>query len=75
MNPFFIIFVGIPAIEIFLLIKIGGDWRLKYRCTYFSHGSYWHLFCKTARNSNIKVWHGKFISEQNTDLRNDVRSI
>ena len=25
MNPFFIIFVGIPAIEIFLLIKIGGE--------------------------------------------------
>ena len=24
MNPFFIIFIGIPAIEIFLLIKIGG---------------------------------------------------
>ena len=25
MNPFFIIFIGIPAIEIFLLIKIGGQ--------------------------------------------------
>ena len=25
MNPFFIIFIGIPAIEIFLLIKIGGE--------------------------------------------------
>ena len=25
MNPLFIIFVGIPAIEIFLLIKIGGQ--------------------------------------------------
>ena len=24
MNPFFIIFIGIPALEIFLLIKIGG---------------------------------------------------
>ena len=24
MNPFFVIFVGIPALEIFLLIKIGG---------------------------------------------------
>ena len=24
MNPFFIIFIGIPAIEIFLMIKIGG---------------------------------------------------
>tara|TARA_B100000242_G_C42710456_1_gene332110 strand:- start:125 stop:544 length:420 start_codon:yes stop_codon:yes gene_type:complete len=24
MNPFFIIFIGIPVIEIFLLIKIGG---------------------------------------------------
>ena len=24
MNPFFIIFIGIPAFEIFLLIKIGG---------------------------------------------------
>ena len=24
MNPFFIIFLGIPAIEIFLLIKVGG---------------------------------------------------
>ena len=25
MNPFFIIFIGIPALEIFLLIKIGGQ--------------------------------------------------
>ena len=25
MNPFFIIFIGIPAFEIFLLIKIGGQ--------------------------------------------------
>ena len=25
MNPFFIIFIGIPAVEIFLLIKIGGE--------------------------------------------------
>ena len=25
MNPFFIIFLGIPALEIFLLIKIGGN--------------------------------------------------
>ena len=25
MNPFFIIFIGVPAIEIFLLIKIGGQ--------------------------------------------------
>ena len=25
MNPFFVIFIGIPAIEIFLLIKIGGQ--------------------------------------------------
>ena len=25
MNPFFIIFIGIPAIEIFLLIKIGAQ--------------------------------------------------
>ena len=24
MNPFFIIFIGLPALEIFLLIKIGG---------------------------------------------------
>ena len=24
MNPFFIIFIGIPALELFLLIKIGG---------------------------------------------------
>ena len=24
MNPLFIIFIGIPALEIFLLIKIGG---------------------------------------------------
>ena len=25
MNPFFLIFIGIPALEIFLLIKIGGE--------------------------------------------------
>tara|TARA_B100000900_G_C20469756_1_gene670845 strand:- start:628 stop:1044 length:417 start_codon:yes stop_codon:yes gene_type:complete len=25
MNPFFIIFLGIPTIEIFLLIKVGGE--------------------------------------------------
>ena len=25
MNPFFIIFIGLPALEIFLLIKIGGQ--------------------------------------------------
>lgn len=25
MNPFFIIFIGIPAAELFLLIKIGGE--------------------------------------------------
>jgi Protein affecting phage T7 exclusion by the F plasmid len=25
MNPFFIIFIAIPALEIFLLIKIGGQ--------------------------------------------------
>ena len=25
MNPFFIIFIGIPALEIFLLLKIGGQ--------------------------------------------------
>ena len=25
MNPFFIIFIWIPALEIFLLIKIGGQ--------------------------------------------------
>tara|TARA_B100000963_G_scaffold286296_1_gene255295 strand:+ start:240 stop:659 length:420 start_codon:yes stop_codon:yes gene_type:complete len=25
MNPFFIIFIGLPAFEIFLLIKIGGE--------------------------------------------------
>ncbi len=25
MNPFFIIFIGVPALEIFLLIKIGGQ--------------------------------------------------
>ena len=25
MNPFFIIFIGIPAMELFLLIKIGGQ--------------------------------------------------
>ena len=25
MNPFFIIFIGIPALEILLLIKIGGE--------------------------------------------------
>ncbi len=25
MNPFFIIFIGIPALEIFLLIKVGGQ--------------------------------------------------
>jgi UPF0716 protein FxsA len=24
MNPFFVIFIGIPALEIFLLIKVGG---------------------------------------------------
>ena len=25
MNPFFLFFIGIPALEIFLLIKIGGQ--------------------------------------------------
>ena len=25
MNPFFIIFIGIPALEIYSLIKIGGE--------------------------------------------------
>ncbi len=25
MNPFFIIFIGIPAVEIFILIKVGGQ--------------------------------------------------
>ena len=25
MNPFFILFIGLPAFEIFLLIKIGGQ--------------------------------------------------
>ena len=25
MNPFFLIFIGIPALEIFLLIKVGGQ--------------------------------------------------
>ena len=25
MNPFFIIFIGMPAVEIFLLIKVGGQ--------------------------------------------------
>jgi len=25
MNPFFILFIGIPALEIFLLIKVGGE--------------------------------------------------
>jgi UPF0716 protein FxsA len=25
MNPFFILFIGLPALEIFLLIKIGGE--------------------------------------------------
>ena len=25
MNPFFIIFIGLPALEVFLLIKIGGQ--------------------------------------------------
>ncbi len=25
MNPFFIIFIGIPALEIFLFIKVGGE--------------------------------------------------
>ena len=24
MNPFFLLFIGLPALEIFLLIKIGG---------------------------------------------------
>ncbi len=25
MNPFFIIFIGIPAVEVFILIKVGGQ--------------------------------------------------
>ena len=25
MNPFFLLFIGLPALEIFLLIKIGGE--------------------------------------------------
>ena len=25
MNPFFLLFIGLPALEIFLLIKIGGQ--------------------------------------------------
>ena len=25
MNPFFLVFIGLPALEIFLLIKIGGQ--------------------------------------------------
>ena len=25
MNPFFLLFIGMPALEIFLLIKIGGQ--------------------------------------------------
>tara|TARA_X000000368_G_C22931204_1_gene667711 strand:- start:633 stop:1052 length:420 start_codon:yes stop_codon:yes gene_type:complete len=33
MNPFFIIFIGIPALEIFLLIKIGGQLGALYTVT------------------------------------------
>ena len=33
MNPFFIIFIGIPALEIFLLIKIGGQIGALYTVT------------------------------------------
>ena len=25
MNPFFLLFIGLPALEIFILIKIGGQ--------------------------------------------------
>ena len=56
MNTFFLIFIGLPALEIFLMIKIGGEiGALKYTSSNFSYSSYWCLFRETTGNSDYKV--------------------
>ena len=66
MNPFFIVFIGIPALEILLLIKIGGQIGALNTVALIFLTALMGIFCKNTRNSNIEVRNDKFISKQNT---------
>ena len=65
MNSFFLLFIGLPALEDFLLIKIGGKiGALNTVSINFFNSSYRDLFCKlqgiqTIRSGVINLYQNK----------------
>ena len=64
MNSFFLFIIGLPALEIFIMIKIGGKiGALNTISLIFLYGDNWSLFCKIARYTNFKIGHDKSLSK------------
>ena len=69
MNTFFLIFIGLPALEIFLMIKIGGEiGALNTVALIFLTAIIGIYYAKNTRYSNFKVRINKFISKQSSCL-------
>ena len=64
MNSFLLIFLTIPALEIFFLIKVGGDNRgAKHDFLIFLTAIVGIYFAKNARNEYDEIWDNQYLSK------------
>ena len=72
MNPFYYIYWDTSSRNIHFNKSGWANRRFEYHLSYFSDCFNWCLYCKTTRNSDIKIRYIKFVSKQNSYLRNNV---
>ena len=69
MNTFFLIFIGLPALEIFLMIKIGGEiGALNTVALIFLTAIIGIYYARLQGIQTLKVRINKFISKQSSYL-------
>ena len=57
MNTFLLAIIGIPAIEIYLFIKIGSQiGALNTILLNLSYCLFWYLLCKHEGFNNFEIW-------------------
>ena len=66
MNTFFLFFIGLPALEIFLMIKIGGQIGAFNTVALIFLTALIGIFFARIQYSNYKIGDNKFIQKRNS---------
>ena len=56
MNTILLFLIGIPAIEIFVMIKIGQNIGAFNTIFNFSDSNHRYIYRKNARSKHVKIW-------------------